>query len=74
MATKRRPGPKPKPIQVDKAGLYSIQDAAKLLSIHEKTLLRAIKAGELREHRPTPRKAFVHGADLWAWVMGEPKA
>ena len=71
---KAKPGPKPKAIQVDKGAVYSVQSAARLLSVHERTVLRAIKAGDLPAHRPTQRRAFVKGSDLWAWVTGEPKA
>jgi len=53
--------------------IYTPNEAAKLCGVHRATIMRALTTGALRANRPTPRKTWILGANLRAWMIGEPE-
>jgi len=58
-------------VRVDLERIYSPDEAAKLCAVHKTTILRAITAGDLKAHRPSPRKTWILGRNLFAYMTGE---
>lgn len=53
------------PIMPDVARLIPIQEAARRLGVHEKTIRRAINRGELQGHRmPLDRRVYVDADEV----------
>ena len=51
--------------------LYTAQEAGQIAAVHKATILRAIEDGRLKAHRPTVRKVWITGRNLYRWLTGE---
>ncbi len=47
---------------------YTVQEAAATAGVHVKTLRKHIAEGKLPVSRPSPRKTWVHKADLASYL------
>jgi len=56
---------------VEAERIYTPAEAATLCGVSKMTILRAIRDGKLKANRPTPRKVWIWGADLRAWMLGK---
>lgn len=57
----------PAPIRIDPSAIYTIAAAVLTLDVPSATLLRAIRAGDLRAVRRGHR-VYIAGRDLQAWL------
>jgi excisionase family DNA binding protein len=48
---------------------YTVEEAAKVLGEHPKTVRKRVREGEIKASRPSPRKTKIHKRDLADYLM-----
>ncbi len=58
--------PMPKPPPEGKT-LFTVKEAAPYFDMHEETLRRKIRNGEVRVECPSPRKTYIRRSEIFRW-------
>ncbi len=60
-------------INIDRAAVYALSDAATVCGLTNNAVQSAIKVGELPATRRS-RRTYIEGEALWRWITGRPQS